>query len=84
MKAIIAGIMPVLNFIHGNPTLPPMGDLDVNPHLTNPFVERCKAALANFRTYMHSTAYATVGHALAVVRSLYPTVSLEVIDGGFA
>ena len=39
--------------------------------------------MANFKTYVHNTVRATAGHALAVVRSLYPAVSLEVVDGGF-
>jgi hypothetical protein len=30
MNAIIMGITQVLNFIDGNPALPPVGDLDVN------------------------------------------------------
>ena len=34
--------------------------------------------------YVHSTTCSAVGHALLVVRSLYPTVDLAVIDGGFA
>jgi len=32
---------------------------------------------------VHNTTCAAAGHALAVVRSLYPAVSLEVVDGGF-
>lgn len=82
-NAIIGGVTPVLNFIDRNLAPPPVGDLDVHPLPLDPFVERCKAALGNFRTYMHSTAYATTGHALAVVWSLSPAVSLEVIDGRF-
>jgi hypothetical protein len=59
MRVVIAGIMPVLNFIDGNPASPPMGDLDVSPHPPDPFVERCKAALTNFRAYVHSAAIDT-------------------------
>ena len=83
MKAIIAGITVMLNFIDGNPALPLVGDLNINPLLPYPFVERCRASLANFRAYIHSVACTTAGHALAVVQSLYPTVSLEVVDTGF-
>lgn len=83
-NAIITGIMLVLNFIDGNPALPLVGDQDIQPLLPNPFVERCKAALVNFRTYVQSIACAVAGHALVVVRSVYPMASLEVIDGGFA
>ena len=84
MRAIITRITPVLDLIDGNPTQPLMGDLDISPCPPDPFVERCRAALANFRTYVHSVACTTARHALVVVRSQYPAVSLEVIDGGFA
>lgn len=83
MNAIIAGIMPVLDFIDRNPTLAPVGDLDDRPLPPNPFVERCKAALTNFRAYVHSAACTAAGHALAVVRSLYRAVRLEIIVTGF-
>jgi hypothetical protein len=84
VKAIIARIAPVLDFIDRNLTLPSMGYLDVNPHPPNSFVDRCKGVLTNFKAYIHGVACTIAGHALAVVRSLYPAVSLEVIDGGFA
>jgi len=61
-----------------------MGDLVVSPHSPEPFVERCKVALSNVRVYVHGVACTAPRHALAVVKSLYPTVSIEVIDGGFA
>ena len=47
-------------------------------------VERCKSALKNFKHYARGIACSTTGHALAVVRSVYPSVKLERIDGGFA
>jgi hypothetical protein len=37
-----------------------------------------------FRVYVHSAACTAVGHALSVIRSLYPVVDLEIIDSGFA
>ena len=84
MKAIIAGITVMLNFIDGNPALPLVGDLNINPLPPDPFVERCRGALVNFRAYVHGIVGTTTGHALAVVQFLYPVVSLEVIDTGFA
>ena len=47
-------------------------------------VERCKSALKNFKHYAHGVACSAMGHALAVVRSVYPSVKLKQIDGGFA
>ena len=84
MNAIIAGITPVLYFIDGNPMPPLDGDLDENPLSPDPFVERCRVAWVNFRVYVHSAACTAVGHALLIVKSLYPVVDLDIIDGGFA
>ena len=47
-------------------------------------MERCKSALKNFKHYACGIACSTMGHALAVVRSVYPSVKLERIDGVFA
>ena len=47
-------------------------------------VERCKLALENFKHYAHGVACSAMGHALVVVRSVYPSMKLERIDGGFA
>ena len=47
-------------------------------------MERCRTAWSNFRVCVHSAACIAVGHALSVVRSLYPAVDLKIIDSGFA
>ena len=47
-------------------------------------VERCKSALKNFKHYACGVACFATGHTLAVVRSVYPSVKLKRIDGGFA
>ena len=47
-------------------------------------VERCKSALENFKHYARGVACSVAGHALAVVRLVYPSVKLKRIDGGFA
>lgn len=47
-------------------------------------MERCKGALTCFKKFTRGAASSAIGHALAVVRSLYPSVELDVIDGGFA
>lgn len=47
-------------------------------------MDRCQRSLARFKVYTRGVACSAAGHALAVVRSLYPAVKLEVIDTGFA
>ena len=47
-------------------------------------VERCKLVLKNFKHYAHGFACSTMGHALVVVRSVYPSMKLKRINGGFA
>ena len=47
-------------------------------------VERYKLALKNFKHYARGVTCSVAGHALAVVRSIYPSVKLERIDGSFA
>lgn len=47
-------------------------------------MERCKEALTRFKEFTHGIACSTAGHALVVVRSLYPSVKLEVVNMGFA
>ena len=40
--------------------------------------------MENFKHYAHGVACSAAGHVLAVVQSIYPSVKLERIDGGFA
>ena len=78
MKTISNGIKPVLDLIDQEvpePNRVPWPDI---------IVERCKSALENFKHYAHGVACSAMGHALVVVRSVYPSMKLERIDGGFA
>lgn len=83
IKAITAGITPILDFIDGNPKPPLVGDLDQHPLPPDPFVERCRASCGRFKVYVRGTAAYAIGHALSVVRSWYPAVELNWIDEGF-
>lgn len=47
-------------------------------------MERCRVTLTSFKEYTRGVAYSTVGHALAIVWSLYPSVKLDMIDGHYA
>lgn len=44
IKAIVAGITLILNFIDENLPPPPVGDLDEDSLPPDPFVERCRAS----------------------------------------
>lgn len=58
-----------------------LGDRPPCPDTT---MERCESAWMHFKQYTYDTTCATVGHVLAVVRSLYPSIKLEVVNTGFA
>ena len=74
---MIDGIKPVLDLIN-----PQLSEHDRRPK-SDVIMERCRSALENFKHYARGIACSTTGHALAVVRSFYPLVKLERIDGGF-
>jgi hypothetical protein len=46
-------------------------------------VDRCRVSFERFREFTHSIMCSAAGHALDVVRSLYPSVRLDAIDIGF-
>ena len=78
LKTISNGIKPMLDLIDQE-----VPELNRAPR-PDIIVERCKSALENFKHYAHGIACSAVGHAMAVVRSVYPLVKLKWIDGGFA
>ena len=78
LKTISNGIKPVLDLIDQEVSKP---NRVPRPNI---IVERCKSALENFKHYARGIACSTMGHALAIVRSVYPLVKLQQIDGGFA
>jgi len=47
-------------------------------------VQRCKAAWENFKNFNRDAVLTAATHALAVVRSHYPSVDIQSIGGGFA
>ena len=78
MKAMTNGIKPVLDLID-----PQLLKPDRRPQ-SDVIVEGCRSALENFKHYACGIACSDMAHALVVVRSFYPSVKLERIDGGFA
>ena len=47
-------------------------------------IDRCKAAWENFKSFNRDATVSVMTHALAVVRSHYPTIDLRAIGAGFA
>jgi len=47
-------------------------------------VQRCKAVWENFKNFNRDAVLTIATHALAVVRSHYPSVDIQSIGGGFA
>ena len=56
---------------------------DRSPHL-DAIIDRCKAAWENFKGFNRDAAISVMTHALAVVRSHYPTINLRVVGARFA
>ena len=75
---MIDGIKPVLDL------LDPQQPVPNRRHPEDIVVEKCKSALEHFKQYAHGIACSSTGHALAVIRSVYPSVKLERIDSGYA
>jgi len=57
---------------------------DGGPPRPNTIIDRYKAAWENFKSFNRDTTITAITHALAVVRSQYPVVDLQVIGAGFA
>ena len=79
LNVVVVGVRPVLDCI----------DMEVAPQPNNrppcpdAIIDRCKAAWENFKSFNLDAIVTTVTHALAVVRSHYPTVDLQAIGARF-
>ena len=80
LNTVVIGVKPVLDCV----------DLEVSPWpdgrspCSNTIIDRCKAAWENFKSFNHDATVTAVTHALAVVRSHYPAIDLQVIGARFA
>lgn len=81
---MVVGIKPMLDLINPEVLEPEVYSFGDRPPRPDRIMERCGEAWTRFKEYTRSVAFSAAGHALAVVRSLYPSVKLEAIDGGFA
>ena len=52
---------------------------DGRPLCPNTIIERCKTAWENFKSFNRDAIITAVTHALAAVRSHYPTIDLQAI-----
>jgi len=56
---------------------------DGRPPRSDTIIERCKVAWDNFKSFNCDAIITAVTHALAMVRSHYPTIDLQAIGAGF-
>ena len=56
---------------------------DGKPSRPNIVTERCKTAWESFKTFNRDAVVSVATHALAVVRSHYPSTDLQAIEEGF-
>ena len=56
---------------------------DGRPPCPDTIIERCKVAWENFNSFNRDAIVTTITHALAVVRSHYPTFDLQTIGARF-
>ena len=79
-NTVTAVIKPVLDCVDMEPAPHPDG----RQQGPDTIIQRCKAAWENFKNFNHDAVMTAATHALAVVRSHYPTVDIQSIGGGFA
>ena len=80
LDAVVAEVKPVLDCIDLKVAPQPDGRL---PHLDT-IINRCKAVWENFKSFNRDATISIATHALAVVRSHYPTINLQAIGARFA
>ena len=81
LETMILGIQPMLDYVgleqSEGARLPKDG-----PYLS--VVDRCWTAWVDFKEFAHSTTHEAVIHALAQLRSHYPSVDLQRVATGYA
>ena len=77
--AIVAGVKPVLDCVDLEVAPQPNG----RPPHPDVVIERCKTAWESFKSFNRNVVIIAITHALAVVRSHYQSVDLQVIGAGF-
>ena len=78
--AVVTAIKPVLDCVDLEMATQPDG----RRQRSDTVIQRCKAAWENFKIFNRDAIMSITTHVLAVVRSHYPTIDLQLIGGGFA
>ena len=78
-NTITAAIKPVLDCVDVEPVPRP----DSRQQGPDTIIQRCKAAWENFKNFNRDAVLTAATHALAVVRSHYPSINIQSIGGGF-
>ena len=76
---ISVAIAPVLDYVDIEPAPRP----DSRQQGPDTIIQRCKAAWENFKNFNRDAVLTAATHALAVVRSHYPSIDIQSIGGGF-
>ena len=79
-NTITAAIKPVLDCVDIEPAPHP----DSRQQGPDTIIKGCKAAWENFKNFNRDAVLTATTHALAVVRSHYPSIGIQSIGGGFA
>jgi len=79
-NTITVAIKPVLDCVDIEPAPHP----DSRQQGPDTIIQRCKAAWENFKNFNRDAVLIAATHALAVVRSHYPSIDIQSIGGAFA
>ena len=80
LNAMVAGVRLVLDYIDMEAALQP----DERSPRPDTIIDGCKTTWQNFKSFNCDVTVSIATHALAVVRSHYPTINLQAIGAGFA
>ena len=78
-NAVVTAIKPVLDCVDRETT----PRLDGRRQGSDTIIQRCMAVWENFKIFNRDTIMTVATHVLAVVRSHYPTIDVQLIGGGF-
>ena len=77
--AVVTAIKPVLDYVDLEPAPQPVG----RRQRLDTIIQRCKATWENLKIFNRDAIMIVATHALAVVRSHYPAIDLQVMGAGF-